>query len=77
MRAFNQGAFVRVTVSANEVSNFARRWPCFGKQRSISFMFGRNGDLVDMTNTEGMNEDGLLALSQDAESYARSRYIMG
>jgi hypothetical protein len=74
MRCFNQGAFVRVTVSEREVYEFARRWPCFGDRRALSFTFDtRNGDLVDLSGDSGMDESGVLALAEDAQNYAAKR----
>ena len=35
MKARDLGAYVRVTVSAREVEEFARRWSCFGPRRAL------------------------------------------
>lgn len=71
MLRFNQGAFVRVTVSADDVAGFARRWPCFGDIRGLSFTFQRsNGDLVDLHGDHGMDPAGVSALADDAKAYA-------
>lgn len=71
MRVFNQGAHVRVTVSAREVDAFKRTWPCSGlPDRGVSFTFdARNGDLVDFAPDE-LDGDDALALSHDANNYA-------
>lgn len=77
MRAYDNGAFYSVSVGAREIADFADRWPCSGLRslRSVWFQFDRrNGDLVDLKAT-GPYEDGpaMLALSQDAQAYARKR----
>ena len=76
MRRFNQGAYIRVTVSENEVSDFARRWPCFGDVRPLSFTFeASNGDLVEVHGDNGMDESGVAALADDAYEYGtQARY---
>jgi len=74
MRVFDNGCFYTVTVSENEVSDFADRWPCFGECRAIWFQFDkRNSDLVDMGNDAGMDGAGVVALSHDAQAYGRKR----
>lgn len=74
MRVYDQGCFVRVTVSEREVYDFSRTFPCSGlPDRSVSFTFDkRNGDLVDLFpyNLDG---DGVVALSRDAQNYAAKR----
>lgn len=76
MRVRDLGAFARVTVSAVEVEEFKRSWPCSGlPSRAISFTFDRrNGDLVEVcpANLEERGADGgaLLALSHDAQRAA-------
>ena len=76
MRAYNQGAFIRVTVSRAECEQFAQRWPGFGVPRAYSFTFdASNGDLVDMYHNGCSNDDaGVLALSHDAGTYAMRRF---
>ena len=75
MRAFDQGAYYRVTVSANEVADWKRYWPCSGlPSRSLSFTFDkRNGDLVDTNAPESVDGAALVALSHDAQVYGRKR----
>jgi len=68
------GSIVRVCISEFEVYNFKRRFPCSGLPDSrVAFEFEkRNGDLVDLWPYD-MDGPGVLALSQDAQEYARSR----
>ena len=75
MRAFDQGADYRVTVSANDVAEWKRYWPCSGiPSRSLSFTFDkRNGDLVDTDAPESADGAALVALSHDAQTYGRKR----
>jgi hypothetical protein len=69
MRAFNQGAVVRVTVSPWDVYRFNQRWPGSCLEFGYSFTFdSRNGDLVDLTGSGDGTE--LTALAQDAQNYA-------
>ena len=71
MRKFDQGAHVRVAVSASEVERFKATWPCSGlPSRGISFTFDkRNGDLVDL-NPNSVDGEAAVALSEDAARYA-------
>lgn len=74
MRAFDQGSLYRVTVSEEEVRDFARRWPCSGLQGRVSFTFEkRSGDLVDVAHPGSEDGPALLALSQDAQEYGRKQ----
>ncbi len=74
MRVYGQGAYFRVTVSEREVYRFARRWPCFGDSRALSFTFDtRNGDLVDVSGHAGMDGNGVAALADDAKAYGAER----
>lgn len=70
MRKYEQGAFVRVTVSAPEVERFVSRWP--GSRlpyRSVSFTYDRaSGDLVD-TNGD-IDCPSLVALARQSQRYA-------
>ncbi len=72
MRKYNQGAFVRVTVSESEAYAFAQRWPGSGLgDRGLSFTFDKsNGDLVDLHGDEGADESAVSALADDAKDYA-------
>lgn len=83
MKAFDQGCFYRVTVSADEAENFGQSWPCCGFRYGERFSFTfdkRNGDLVDLacfkpwgqeTQGEHVDQGALLALSQDAQAYGK------
>lgn len=72
MRVTQAGSTLTVTVSADEVEQFNRRWPCSTLPvTAIAFEFdNRNGDLVGCPD----NVDGpeAVALSQDAWKYATS-----
>ncbi len=76
MKAFDNGCFYSVSVSAAEVENFKSTWPCSGLPgHAIWFQFDkRNGDLVDI-KPDSNNFDGpaLLALSNDAQAYGKKR----
>lgn len=71
MRIVDEGAYVRVVVSRDEVEAFKARWPCSTlPNRAVSFTFDRkNGDLVDLT-PESMDGPDVLALSMDAQRFA-------
>lgn len=78
MKAFDNGCFYSVSVSAVEVEAFKESWPCSGlPDRSIWFQFDkRNDDLVDMrpSNIDG---DDALALSRDAQAYGKAKLKIG
>ena len=67
MRIINKGAFVRVCVSAREVSEFKASWPCSTlPDRAIAFEFQQsNGDLVDIS-PDGIEGEDVAALASDA-----------
>lgn len=73
MKAKHLGATIAVNLTARDVADFNRRWPCSDiPERRCWFEFAnRNGDLVDMS-PHLMDFDGpaLLALSQDAQRFA-------
>ena len=73
MRIRDLGACVHVLVTVEGVREFMRRWPASGlRERAVSFVFHHaTGDLVDLSRSQ---PDGpaLLALSQDAQTFARS-----
>lgn len=73
MKYFDNGGFFTVQYTQRDVENFAERWPCFGKRRSISFQFDkRNGDLVDIMPSgadRDMDPSGVAALADDAKQY--------
>ena len=76
MKAFDQGAFYRVTVSPQEMSNFASRWPCSGMRnpkRGMAFTFDKkNGDLVDISGeNEEYDGSAVAALSENAQTYGK------
>ena len=71
MRVRDEGAFYTVFVSAWEVSEWNRRWPCSTLEGRQSFTFDRNGDLVDRFGKGDSPE--AVALSQDAQEYALAR----
>jgi hypothetical protein len=75
MRYYDRGEYFRVTLSVSDVFRFADDWPGFGPLRPLAFEFAKaNGDLVDVVgNTSGMDGLGLLALSQDARTWGRTR----
>jgi len=82
MKLYSQGAFFRITVSENEISDFGRSWPCsdFRHGDRASFTFDRlNGDLVDLQVTHRhagtVERDGadVLALANDAKAYGLKR----
>lgn len=70
MKFWSNGCFYTVECTAADVSMFASSWPCFGDVRKIWFQFEtKSGDLVDMSDSSGMDEQGVVALSQDAQKY--------
>lgn len=73
MRCFDNGCFFSVCCDTTDVYKFARRWPCFGSDDSVTFQFDkRTGDLVDI-NPPGRSDKsdgtGLCALADDAKAY--------
>jgi len=78
MRAYDCGSEFRVSVTASEVEDFARRWPCSGlRRRSVSFSFDkRNGDLIDTNDQQqhpSADGQAILALCDDAYAYGLAR----
>lgn len=75
MRAYDNGTFYTVLCFESDVAAFARQWPCFGKVRSYWFQYDkRTGDLVDTNHKDGETDgSGILALSQDAQTYGARR----
>lgn len=76
MRFIDNGCFYTVMLSTHDVDVFKRSYPCSGiPSRPISFQFDkRNGDLVDVTPDSGaFDGPGLVALSQDAQTYGERR----
>jgi hypothetical protein len=78
MRTFDNGCFYTVQCTERDVTEFARRWPCFGPRVPITFQFDkRNGDLVDVTGTRDAHDyRGVLALSEDAKTYGAARMAL-
>lgn len=72
MKFYDNGAFYTVEMSVCDVTVWARNWPCFGSERAMWFQFGkRNGDLVDMSDSDGLDESGVVALSHYAQKWAQ------
>jgi hypothetical protein len=71
MRVRDEGGCYTVFVSAREVAEWNRRWPCSTLEGRQSFTFDRNGDLVDRYGKGDGPE--AVALSQDAQEYALAR----
>lgn len=70
MKFWSNGSAYTVECTAADVSMFASAWPCFGETKAIWFQFDRhNGDLIDMGDSSGMDEQGVVALSHDAQKY--------
>lgn len=73
-RYFDNGSCHSVRLSFADVSEWAQRWPCFGTRRPVWFQFHKqSGDLVDCSETAGMDESGVLALSHDAQAWCNIR----
>lgn len=66
-----------VTLSRREVMEFKTRWPASGLPNvGVTFHFQSNGDLVDITPyrmAHLFDGPAAVALSQDAQEYARFR----
>ena len=77
MRVHDQGAFIRVTASAQDVGMFNSRWPCSSiPEGRVAFTFDRrNGDLVDISPSE-IDGPEVAALSQDCQEYARAKGLL-
>ena len=74
MKAFDNGSLFTVTVSRNEVIDFACHWPCFGAAPAMSFQFDkRTGDLVDLHGDQNSDGHGVSALADDAKRYGAKR----
>lgn len=72
MKAYDLGSNYAVTVSAFEVGEWNRRWPCSEVRGRQRFEFEKKtGDLVDRAG----RGDGpaALALSHDAQAYGKAR----
>jgi hypothetical protein len=68
------GSETTVVCTTEDVANFARMWPCFGEPRPITFVFDGRGDLTEIIGNEaGLDERGLLILSEDAKAFACER----
>ena len=83
MKAFNQGAFLRVTADQWDVRRFADQWPCngFGPWDRLSCTFDkRNGDLVDLQingryppEESQIDNGAIIALVRDCQFYGHKR----
>ena len=69
-----ESCFQTVTATRRDVEAFVATYPCSGlPRRAISFTFDRrNGDLVDLSPSS-VDGSAAVALSQDAQQYARSK----
>jgi hypothetical protein len=72
MRLKQDGDFYTVFVSAREVAEWNRRWPCSSLRGRQSFTFDRKGDLVDRYGIGDGPE--AVALSHDAQEHAFARH---
>lgn len=70
MRYINNGCFYTVQLSANDVSQFARKWLGFGSIRPVWFQFSNNGDLIDCSDNSGIDDAASVAMSHDAQTWA-------
>lgn len=78
MRYRDCGSFYNVSVSRADVEAFKRTYPCSGlPDKAFTFQFDkRNGDLVDIwPDSLRYDGPGLLALSQDAQTYGERRTV--
>lgn len=78
MRYFDNGCLYTVQCSTRDVETFKASWPCSGlPSLPIAFQFDkRTGDLVDiLCRRDSSSFDGpsLVALSEDAQQYGKSR----
>ena len=74
MRAYDQGGYFRVTMSADEVSEWKGGWPASGlRSTGKSATFDKNGDLVDTNIGEDEDGEAALAILADMETYGRER----
>lgn len=70
MKFWSNGYAYTVECTAGDVSMFASAWPCFGEVKALWFQFDvKSGDLIDMGDSSGMDEQGVVALSHDAQKY--------
>lgn len=70
MQQQDNGSYITVRMTKEEVREWARRWPCNGLTiKAVYFEFSKaSGDLVD-TNVHGEDGGAKLALSQDAQKF--------
>ena len=68
LRAGKSGATVSISESA--LSDFARRWPCFGNTEGarVVAQWDSSGDLVDIDGHESFDGSGLCALLDDVQT---------
>lgn len=78
MRVYDKGAYVGVSLNADEIHEFRRQWPASGLHalKRVYFEYQlSNGDLVDIRcngrpSCEKFDGPALAALSQDAQRAA-------
>lgn len=75
MRVFDQGSFFRVTMSADEVSDWKRHWPASGlHSTSKSGTFEKSsGDLVDTNVDEDEDGPAAVALLDDMKAHGAEK----
>jgi hypothetical protein len=81
MKAFIHLRGYRVVVNSLDIYRFVNRWPCSGLEdlTAVTFEFDPGGDLVDVHydydkgDAERFDGPALLALSEDAQTYAEKR----
>lgn len=59
------GQSCAVSIPADSVAEFARRWPCFGEPARLFAEFDTRGELVDLSGDDSMNGEGVAALLDD------------
>lgn len=56
----------RVLFTKDEVEQFARGWPMFGKRGPLLITFAPSGDVTDICGDDGMDPFAVSALCDDA-----------
>lgn len=76
MRAYDQGAVVRVVANYHEVQNFKDNWPGSGlPDNSVCFIFERNGDILEVYPSD-VDGDDLMALMDECKAYATRKGLL-
>jgi hypothetical protein len=74
MKTIKRGSETVVTVSVDEIAEFASRYPCSGMRNpesGMQFTFDSRGDLVDIEGEdESYYEGAVSALADEARSVA-------